>query len=128
MTPFSPPSREAPPRPTRMCARRRRGRSATSAAKARRNNYSSCCATTTKSSAPPRRKRSRNAAIKDTTSLDHQRLVSTELYVRSTAAWALGEIRDPDARLTLQRAVGDINSLVRDAAKEALAKLPETKP
>jgi len=44
-------------------------------------------------------------------------------YLRSAIVWALGEIRDPVARPVLQRARDDDNSLVRDAATEALEKI-----
>jgi len=40
-------------------------------------------------------------------------------------AWALGQIGDANAKEILMRAVNDENSLVRDAAAEALAKVTE---
>ncbi|MGD0058789.1 MAG: HEAT repeat domain-containing protein [Verrucomicrobiia bacterium] len=48
-----------------------------------------------------------------------------ESRVRASVAWALGQIADPSAREILRRAVNDENSLVRDAAAEALAKIAE---
>jgi len=45
--------------------------------------------------------------------------------VRAAVVWALGQIADPAARQTLNRALNDGNSLVRDNAAEALAKLQE---
>lgn len=48
-----------------------------------------------------------------------------EVRVRRAVVWALGEIGDPAAREILTRATGDQNSLVRDFAVEALAKIAE---
>lgn len=48
-----------------------------------------------------------------------------ESRVRASVAWALGQIADPSAQEILRRAVNDDNSLVRDAAAEALAKISE---
>ncbi len=48
-----------------------------------------------------------------------------EARVRASVAWALGQIADPTAVQTLNRAANDANSLVRDAAIEALAKINE---
>ena len=48
-----------------------------------------------------------------------------EARVRASVVWALGQIGDSTARETLVHAVNDENSLVRDAATEALAKIAE---
>jgi HEAT repeat protein len=48
-----------------------------------------------------------------------------ESRVRASVAWALGQIADPSAQEILRRAMNDDNSLVRDAAAEALAKIAE---
>jgi HEAT repeat protein len=48
-----------------------------------------------------------------------------ESRVRASVAWALGQLGDPAAKDTLLKAVNDQNSLVRDAALEALAKITE---
>jgi len=48
-----------------------------------------------------------------------------EAKVRSAVAWALGQIGDPAARSLLEKALNDQNSLVRDAAAEALARIAE---
>jgi HEAT repeat protein len=48
-----------------------------------------------------------------------------ESRVRASVAWALGQLGDPSALDTLKRALNDENSLVRDAAAEALAKISE---
>ncbi|HVM61403.1 MAG TPA: HEAT repeat domain-containing protein [Verrucomicrobiae bacterium] len=48
-----------------------------------------------------------------------------ESRVRASVAWALGQIADPSARDILKRALNDENSLVRDAAAEALARIAE---
>jgi HEAT repeat protein len=48
-----------------------------------------------------------------------------ESRVRASVAWALGQIADPSAQDILRRALNDENSLVRDAAAEALAKIAE---
>jgi HEAT repeat protein len=48
-----------------------------------------------------------------------------ESRVRASVAWALGQIADPSAQEILRRAMNDENSLVRDAAAEALAKIAE---
>lgn len=52
-----------------------------------------------------------------------QHLKESEAYLRAAIVWALGEICDSGALPALKRAVDDDNSLVRDAAKEALDKL-----
>jgi len=52
-------------------------------------------------------------------------LKEKESRVRASVAWALGQIADPSAQETLKRALNDDNSLVRDAAAEALAKISE---
>jgi len=54
-----------------------------------------------------------------------RRMKEKEARVRASVAWALGNIGDPGARETLLKAVNDQNSLVRDAAVEALAKITE---
>lgn len=59
----------------------------------------------------------------DTTPANLQQLKDANAYRRSAIVWALGEIRDPAAKPILQRAIDDDNSLVRDAAKEAVEKL-----
>jgi HEAT repeat protein len=48
-----------------------------------------------------------------------------ESRVRASVVWALGQIADPVAHPTLIKALNDENSLVRDNAAEALAKLQE---
>ena len=48
-----------------------------------------------------------------------------EARVRASVVWALGQLADTAARDTLARAANDENSLVRDAATEALAKITE---
>ncbi len=48
-----------------------------------------------------------------------------ESRVRASVAWALGQIGDANAKEILTHAVNDENSLVRDAAAEALAKISE---
>jgi HEAT repeat protein len=48
-----------------------------------------------------------------------------ESRVRASVAWALGQIGDANAREILTLAVNDENSLVRDAATEALARISE---
>jgi HEAT repeat protein len=48
-----------------------------------------------------------------------------ESRVRASVAWALGQIGDTNAKEILARAMNDENSLVRDAAAEALAKITE---
>jgi HEAT repeat protein len=48
-----------------------------------------------------------------------------EARVRASVAWALGQIADPRAHEILVRAANDDNSLVRDAAAEALARITE---
>jgi HEAT repeat protein len=48
-----------------------------------------------------------------------------ESRVRASVAWALGQIADPSAQEILRRAMNDENSLVRDAAAEALARITE---
>ncbi|HXI83605.1 MAG TPA: HEAT repeat domain-containing protein [Verrucomicrobiae bacterium] len=48
-----------------------------------------------------------------------------ESRVRASVAWALGQIGDANAKEILTRAENDENSLVRDAAAEALAKVTE---
>jgi HEAT repeat protein len=52
-------------------------------------------------------------------------LKEKESRVRASVAWALGQIADPSAQETLKRALNDENSLVRDAAAEALAKISD---
>ena len=54
-----------------------------------------------------------------------RRMKEKEARVRASVAWALGNIGDPGARETLLKAVNDQNSLVRDAAVEALARITE---
>lgn len=48
-----------------------------------------------------------------------------EARVRASVSWALGQLGDPAAKQILIRAADDENSLVRDAAIEALAKIVE---
>ncbi len=60
-------------------------------------------------------------AVPDTLRLQRER----EARVRASVAWALGQIGDASAGATLKRALNDQNSLVRDAAAEALAKITE---
>lgn len=52
-------------------------------------------------------------------------LKEKESRVRASVAWALGQLADPSAQEILKRALNDDNSLVRDAAAEALAKISE---
>ena len=52
-------------------------------------------------------------------------LKEKESRVRASVAWALGQIGDVNAKEILTRAMNDENSLVRDAAAEALAKITE---
>jgi HEAT repeat protein len=52
-------------------------------------------------------------------------LKEKESRVRASVAWALGQIADTSDQDTLKRALNDENSLVRDAAAEALAKISE---
>jgi HEAT repeat protein len=54
-----------------------------------------------------------------------RRMKEKESRVRASVAWALGQIGDPSSRDTLLKAIDDQNSLVRDAAAEALAKIAE---
>jgi HEAT repeat protein len=54
-----------------------------------------------------------------------RRMKEKESRVRASVAWALGQIGDPAAKDTLLKALNDQNSLVRDAAFEALAKISE---
>ena len=57
---------------------------------------------------------------------DEQRIdVEKEAHVRASVVWALGQIADPKANSTLQKAINDQNSLVRDAAVEAIARIFE---
>ena len=56
---------------------------------------------------------------------EQRRLKEKEARVRASVAWALGQIGDPSARDTLLKAVNDQNSLVRDSAVEALARISE---
>jgi len=48
-----------------------------------------------------------------------------EARVRASVAWALGQLADSASTETLMKAEKDSNSLVRDAATEALAKISE---
>lgn len=57
-----------------------------------------------------------------------QRMKENIAYLCASAAWALGQIGDEQARTILVRAADDDNSLVRDAAKEALKKISERAP
>lgn len=54
-----------------------------------------------------------------------RRLKEKESRVRASVTWALGQIGDPSAKETLLKAMNDQNSLVRDSAFEALAKINE---
>jgi HEAT repeat protein len=54
-----------------------------------------------------------------------RRNMERESRVRASVAWALGQIGDASARETLLLAASDQNSMVRDAAAEALAKIVE---
>jgi len=56
---------------------------------------------------------------------EQRRSFEKEARVRASVAYALGQIADPKATATLQKAVNDQNSLVRDAAIEALARIVE---
>lgn len=52
-------------------------------------------------------------------------LKEREARVRASVAWALGQIADPSSLEILRRAADDENSLVRDAAQEAIARILE---
>ena len=56
---------------------------------------------------------------------EQRRSFEKEARVRASVAYALGQIADPRATEMLQKAVNDQNSLVHDAAIEALAKIIE---
>ena len=56
---------------------------------------------------------------------EHRRETEKDANVRAAIVWALGQIADPKAKETLQKAVNDQNSLVRDAAVEAIARILE---
>ena len=56
---------------------------------------------------------------------EHRRETEKDANVRASIVWALGQIADPKARETLQKAINDQNSLVRDAAVEAIARILE---
>ncbi len=56
---------------------------------------------------------------------EQRRIFEKEARVRASVAYALGRIADPKAIDVLQKAVNDQNSLVRDAAIEALARIVE---
>jgi len=56
---------------------------------------------------------------------EQRRTIEKEARVRASVAYALGQIADPRAAATLQKALEDQNSLVRDAASEALARIVE---
>ena len=60
-------------------------------------------------------------SVPDTLRIQRER----EARVRASVAWALGQIGDSSAGATLKQALNDQNSLVRDAAAEALAKISE---
>jgi HEAT repeat protein len=67
-----------------------------------------------------------NVIASETSVPDSVRLMKEkEARVRASVAWALGQIADPTSVQTLNRAANDVNSLVRDAAIEALAKINE---
>jgi HEAT repeat protein len=54
-----------------------------------------------------------------------QLMKDNEARVRASVIWALGQIGDPAARPVLVKAFDDANSLVRDAATEALARIAD---
>ncbi|MEI6082832.1 MAG: HEAT repeat domain-containing protein [Verrucomicrobiota bacterium] len=54
-----------------------------------------------------------------------RRMKEKESRVRASVTWALGQIGDAAAKETLLKAMNDQNSLVRDSAFEALAKIAE---
>ena len=56
---------------------------------------------------------------------EQRRSFEKEARVRASVAWALGQIADPKASEILQKAMDDANSLVRDAAIEAMARILE---
>jgi len=56
---------------------------------------------------------------------EQRRTIEKEARVRASVAYALGQIADPRAAAILQKALEDQNSLVRDAASEALARIVE---
>lgn len=67
-----------------------------------------------------------NVIASETSVPDSARLVKEkQARVRASVAWALGQIGDSTSVQTLNRAANDANSLVRDAAIEALAKINE---
>lgn len=57
---------------------------------------------------------------------ESRRLKEKESRVRASVAWALGQIGDPSSKEILLKAMNDQNSLVRDSAFEALAKITES--
>lgn len=67
-----------------------------------------------------------NIIASETSVPDSVRLArEKDARVRASVAWALGQIGNPGAVQTLNRALNDPNSLVRDAAIEALQKITE---
>ena len=48
-----------------------------------------------------------------------------ESRVRTAVVWALGQLHAAEATPILKQAADDVNSMVRDAANEALAKIQE---
>jgi len=53
-------------------------------------------------------------------------LEDTQSEVRETAAWALGEIRSPQAVTSLNQALSDAETRVRDKAKRALSEIEDS--
>jgi HEAT repeat protein len=53
-------------------------------------------------------------------------LEDTKAEVRETAAWALGEISDPQALPFLKQALNDAETRVRDKARWALSEIEDS--
>ena len=56
---------------------------------------------------------------------EQRRNFEKEARVRASVAWALGQIADPKATAILQKALDDPNSLVADAARDAISQILE---
>jgi HEAT repeat protein len=53
-------------------------------------------------------------------------LEDARVEVRETAAWALGEIKDPQAAPFLKQALNDADAGVRDKAVDALSEIEDS--